>query len=126
MICSRGHEIPISCRVSSADNLGEEGVTTSRNGGHAMLEPQTNARDAQQSALCEDMLARHGPLLSGPELVRALGFRNAAALRQARHRGHLAVRVFSLPNRKGPFAMTSDVADWLYEAVARNRREANM
>ena len=81
---------------------------------------------AQNSALYEDLINRHGPLLSGRDLVRALGFRNAAALRQARLRGNIAVPTFSLPNRKGTFAMTQDVANWLGNMARPQRKEADM
>jgi hypothetical protein len=58
----------------------------------------------------------HGPLLGGHTLVAALGHANAASLRQARKRGYLAVPVFTLPKRRGFFALTRDVAAWLAEA----------
>lgn len=58
----------------------------------------------------------HGPLLGGATLVVALGLTNAAALRQARRRGHVAVALFTLPKRRGYFALTRDVADWLAQA----------
>ena len=74
---------------------------------------QEPARIAARSQLYEDMVSRHGPLLTGQVLFQCLGFRNAAAFRQARHRGHINVPVFSLPNRKGTFAYTRCVAAWL-------------
>ena len=91
-----------------------------------VTEQSLDDENTQSSGLYEDLIARHGPLLSGRDLVRALGFRNAAALRQARLRGHIAVPVFSLPNRKGAFAMTRDVADWLGNMALSQRREADM
>lgn len=70
--------------------------------------------DSKMGAVCADQLVEgHGPLLSGEDLWRSLGFRNSAAFRQAKLRGQLNVRVFSLPNRRGTFAFTHDVADWL-------------
>lgn len=59
---------------------------------------------------------RHGPLLGGAALVAALGYPSAAALRQARRRGHVAVSLFTLPKRRGYFALTSEVAEWLAQA----------
>ena len=70
--------------------------------------------DWKMGAVSADQLvAGHGPLLSGEDLWRNLGFRNSAAFRQAKLRGQLDIRVFSLPNRRGTFAFTHDVADWL-------------
>jgi len=61
----------------------------------------------------ESMLRLHGPLLGGEALIAALGHRTAASLRQARRRGQVAVPLFAVPNRRGWFALTMDVADWL-------------
>lgn len=67
--------------------------------------------------LSEKLLSEHGPLLSGSALWQTLGFRNAAAFRQAKAQGRIDVPIFSLPNRRGNFAFTKNVADWL-KAVA--------
>jgi hypothetical protein len=65
--------------------------------------------------LRETLLRLHGPLLGGEPLVSALGHRSAASLRQARRRGQIGVPLFTVPNRRGWFALTQDVADWLAE-----------
>jgi hypothetical protein len=59
------------------------------------------------------MLRTHGPLLGGEALASALGHRSAASLRQARRRGQVTIELFMVPNRRGWFALTLDVADWL-------------
>lgn len=64
----------------------------------------------------QEMEQLHGPLLGGMKLVAALGHANAASLRQARRRGRVPVPLFSLPQRRGFFALTRDIADWLTEA----------
>ncbi|MEQ1933951.1 MAG: hypothetical protein ABL962_08745 [Fimbriimonadaceae bacterium] len=66
-----------------------------------------------QQELRETLLRMHGPLLGGEALVAALGHKNAASLRQARRRGQVAITLFTVPNRRGWFALTQDVADWL-------------
>lgn len=58
-------------------------------------------------------LDRYGPLVGGPELERLLGYTSNSAFRQAIHRGCLPVNVFTLPDRRGKFAFTSDIAEWL-------------
>jgi len=63
--------------------------------------------------LRKELEQRHGPLLGGAALVVALGYPSAAALRQARRRGKLAVAMFRLPGRRGYFSLARDVADWL-------------
>jgi len=59
------------------------------------------------------LLAQYGPLLGGSALHKALGFANAAAMRQAAIRNQVGVRLFSITNRRGKFALTRDVAQWL-------------
>lgn len=59
------------------------------------------------------LIETHGPLMTGPALWKTLGFASGAAFRKARSRGHLGLRVFSIPQRRGAYAMTRDVANWL-------------
>jgi hypothetical protein len=75
-----------------------------------------NDADVLKAQLRQEMEQVHGPLLGGTKLVAALGHANAASLRQARRRGRVPVPLFSLPQRRGFFALTRDIADWLAEA----------
>lgn len=61
----------------------------------------------------EFSLDRFGPIVGGTELERLLGFTSSPAFRQAYHRGRLPVKVFTLPERRGKFAFTADIAAWL-------------
>lgn len=61
------------------------------------------------------LFERHGPLIGGRDLVKALGYPTAAALRQAEVRNALPVRVFEIEGRRGRFAFTDEVATWLAE-----------
>ncbi|HKR45659.1 MAG TPA: hypothetical protein VJU59_39365 [Paraburkholderia sp.] len=54
----------------------------------------------------DSLLRLHGPLLGGEALAIALGHRSGAALRQARRRGLISVPLFTVPNRRGWFALT--------------------
>ena len=73
-----------------------------------------NDEDIQsQSQLREALLQLHGPLLTGSVLAKALGHSSLASLRQARSRGQVPVHLFIIPHKKGLFAMTLDVANWL-------------
>ncbi|WP_121119530.1 hypothetical protein [Croceibacterium ferulae] len=69
--------------------------------------------DHQSSALAQQLVRLHGPLLSGEPLWRNLGFRSSDAFRQAKSRGHVEVTTFKLPGRRATFARTRDVADWI-------------
>lgn len=69
--------------------------------------------DQANGCIASELLARHGPLIGGVELAKILNFRNMAAFRQALRRGTVPIRVFELPGRRGKFALTHDLADWL-------------
>ncbi len=68
------------------------------------------------NVLYEDLRSQHGPILGGADLSKALGYRSLAAFRQARRRGQVEVKLFSLPNRRGVFALGIEVAHWLAKA----------
>lgn len=68
-----------------------------------------------------DLHARHGTLLGGAALYRSLGFPTAAAMRQAFSRGKVPVPVFEIPDRRGRFARTRDVALWLARCMASSQ-----
>jgi len=66
-----------------------------------------------EDQLVEQLLSRHGPLMSGGDLWRTLGYSSGEAFRKARAQNRLEISVFSLPNRRGTFAFTRHVADWI-------------
>jgi len=70
--------------------------------------------------LYEDLLTSHGLILGGRDLAQAMGYRSLAAFRQARRRGQVEVSLFTLPNRRGVFALGLDVARWLADAYQAN------
>lgn len=59
------------------------------------------------------LFKEHGPLISGADLWRIMGFKSADAFRQAKAQSRLEVSVFSVANRRGTFAYTMDVWVWL-------------
>ena len=66
--------------------------------------------------LFEELRQQHGSVLGGAALYKALGFASAAALRQARRRGLVQVPLFRMPQRRGVYALTNEVAFWLARA----------
>lgn len=58
---------------------------------------------------------KYGVLLNDEQLCALLAYRSMDAFRQSVNRKTLPVPVFSIPNRKGKFALTRDVARWLAE-----------
>lgn len=65
------------------------------------------------SSLHRDLLDKYGPLVGGRELCRLLGFPTLGAFRQSWRRGQLPVPVFTIPHRRGGYALTADIAAWL-------------
>ncbi|HZR02488.1 MAG TPA: hypothetical protein VFA81_04860 [Burkholderiales bacterium] len=65
----------------------------------------------------DDLLARHGELMTGEPLRRALGFASERSFLRAAKGKNLPVRVFELAGRRGRFARTRDVAQWLSTLV---------
>lgn len=68
------------------------------------------------------LVERHGLMISGDDLRRVLGYPSGDAFRQALARAIVPVPVFSLPNRRGKFALAKDVAAWI--AAQRERQVA--
>lgn len=75
----------------------------------SLSESELLIRDEIERALMD----RHGPLVAGFDLCRALGYPSAAAFRQAILRDSVPIPVFRIPTRRGRFALTRDVAAWL-------------
>lgn len=64
-------------------------------------------------------LREFGPLLTSSQAAKLLGYRNAEALRQARLRQRLPVRMFKIPNRRGWFTATEAVARWVEATIPK-------
>lgn len=70
--------------------------------------------------LAEAMLKEFGPLMGGEDLRRALGYQTWAAFARAVRTGVIGVPVFEIPHRRGRFALTTDVANWLIQLKREN------
>lgn len=66
-----------------------------------------------RKSLEEHLFLRFGPTLGGRDLYAALGFKTYSAFHRGKQRGEIGVHVFTLPGRRGWFALTTDVAAWL-------------
>jgi len=60
-----------------------------------------------------DLAGRYGELIGGDNLRLVLGYQSNAALSQAIRGKKLALVTFFVPGRKGRFALTRDIAEWL-------------
>ncbi len=75
--------------------------------------PKVTDTTTLADALERDLLARYGPIIGADDLRQALGYASMDAFRQALSRRQLPVPVFALPNRRGKFSLSKDVAQWL-------------
>ncbi|WP_165666428.1 hypothetical protein [Metapseudomonas otitidis] len=71
--------------------------------------------DELAKSLESDLLGRYGPIMSGDELLRALGYPSKEAFRQSLVRNTVAIPLFDLEYRRGKFALVKDVARYLAE-----------
>lgn len=71
--------------------------------------------------LADQLLGRFGPTIGGQDLYAALGFKTYAAFHRSKQLGDIGVNVFNLPGRRGWYALTSDVADWLNQHANPSR-----
>jgi len=55
----------------------------------------------------------HGPLIGGKDLINVLGFKTSAAFRRAVRMNMLAIHTFEIQGRRGRFALSKDVDNWL-------------
>jgi len=66
-----------------------------------------------KSELERELIERFGPMIMGKDLATWLGYPSMPAFRQALSRKIVPVATFRIENRKGYFAMVTDVAVWL-------------
>jgi hypothetical protein len=59
------------------------------------------------------LIDRYGVCIGGEDLRRTLGFDNARAFGHAIRRGHLSLKLFRMPGRRGSYALAPDLAEWL-------------
>ena len=77
-----------------------------------VAEPHRRVRIRDTEQLVVD---RYGVLVGSRDLWGLLGYPSVDAFRKAAYRGKLPVRVFPIENRRGRFAMASDVAAWIVD-----------
>jgi len=65
------------------------------------------------NALENDLLKLHGPIMTGDNLLKALGYVSQEALRQSIVRNTVPVPIFKMEKRRGYFVLVKDVANYL-------------
>jgi hypothetical protein len=84
------------------------------------LKPNEGGR-TKVNSLEQKLFSRFGPLIGGGDLYSALGFKSYSAFYRSKELGELGVRVFQISGRRGWFALTEDVANWLGEHAGREK-----
>jgi hypothetical protein len=70
--------------------------------------------------LKEEFVRLNGFIVGGSALWKALGFSTYAAFYRSWSKGTLGVRVFAIPGRKGQFALSEDVVEWVVRMAERH------
>ena len=70
---------------------------------------------AISSSLSAQMIEKYGPTMGGEDLYAALGFKTYSSFYRSQQLGELGVHVFKLSGRRGWFAFTNEVVNWLEE-----------
>jgi hypothetical protein len=65
------------------------------------------------NSLEQQLVERYGVMISNENLRQVLGYTSMSAFRQALKRQTVGVPVFGMPNLRGKFALTKDIAEWL-------------
>ncbi len=81
-----------------------------------MYAPSTSSsagRESFRTHLRLTLAAQHGEMIGGDRLRHTLGFTSISGLNMAIARNTLELPTFRVAGRRGRFALTQDVADWL-------------
>lgn len=81
---------------------------------------------SEMKSLEEQLLFQFGPTLGGHDLYAALGFKTYSAFHRSKQRDEIGVHVFTLPGRRGWFALTTDVAAWLKVQADQGSNQSGM
>ncbi|MDP4535508.1 hypothetical protein Q3O60_04795 [Alkalimonas collagenimarina] len=65
----------------------------------------------------------NSPVITGEALRCSLGYRSVEAFRQALSRNTVPVRIFTIENRRGKFALVRDIAIWLANETLKSIKD---
>lgn len=75
---------------------------------------KNNMNSESQNIYTLKLIERHGELMGARVLSEAIGYPSLAAMNMAIKRGKLNIKTFEIEGRKGRYALTVDVANWLW------------
>jgi hypothetical protein len=76
----------------------------------------------QTNNIKDELFEKYGYLIGGSDLTKVMGYRSSAAFYRAATLNIVGVKVFSIQDRKGKFALTVDVANWLENIINSNNQ----
>lgn len=76
--------------------------------------------------LNHDLMIMFGPVIGGEDLHKVLGYKTGAAFRLALKQGDIALPIFNITKRRGKFALTIDIVNWLVEQRDESKEEYAM
>ena len=79
--------------------------------------PHEPFSDVRARELNDELVRKFGIVLPSSVLVKMLGYHSPSAYRQAISRGTVPVQLFSMPNRRGRFALARDVAEFVSQRL---------
>jgi hypothetical protein len=79
---------------------------------HPVLEVCAEERQYRETKLAE-FRSEYGHVIGAYRLFKIFGFESYAAFKQSLRRGALVMPLFTISGRRGQFAITEDVVDWL-------------
>ena len=72
-----------------------------------------SSHDDLLTRLHDELSRQYGSVLGSADLVKVLGYPSAGAFRMAMVRGTVPVPLFTIPHRRGHFALALEVAAWM-------------
>lgn len=70
----------------------------------------------------KDLTEKYGTVIGNADLRHVLGYKSFSTFNRAVRMGLVPVKVFEIKNRRGKFALTIDIANWLHELKTNNKK----
>lgn len=69
------------------------------------------------------MFEKYGPTITGDDLYQMVGFETYEAFHRAKKLNQFSLKVFKLENRRGWYALTEELAEWIYNQANKSNLE---
>ena len=66
------------------------------------------------------LFEQYGPLIGGNDLAKVLGYKTAGAFNKSLRQSRIDLRIFDIKGRKGKFAYTHDVVQWINQLLTKS------